>query len=200
MSIQAARIAATEAPLGRSPEPALTITRDGLVLGRTVLAKMGADARLPIDGSEERMLALLAAAYGDLPDVKILGNVRRAASAWRDGETCLALIHLAHAGLPILPDDGASERLALADRLLANGLAPRELVKICGLDPTPFDTLKAGYNLNQPRVPAGNSGGGQWTTEGGEVPLLPSIPATSGIVLANYRVVKEPPNDEKVVI
>ena len=128
----------------RSHEPAPTITDDGLVLGRTVLAKMERDAFgylvLAIDRAEDYILALLAVAYGKPADPKVLDNIRRVAAAWRDGETCLALIHLALAGLPPLSGCDALHRPALADGLLADGLPPRELIiKACGLDPAPLD-------------------------------------------------------------
>jgi hypothetical protein len=48
--------------------------------------------------------------------------------------------------------ESASSRLILADRLLAANIAPRELIKACGLDPAPLDLLKAGYDPDQPRV------------------------------------------------
>jgi len=83
---------------------------------------------------------------------------------WGRGEPCLAQIHLAHSGLCRLPDaEKASSCLLVGGQLLANGIAPRELIRACGLNPAPLDLLKAGYDPDQPRVPAGNSDGGQWT-------------------------------------
>jgi hypothetical protein len=35
-------------------------------------------------------------------------------------------------------------------------------MEACALDPAPLDLLKADYNPDQPRVPAGNPDGGQW--------------------------------------
>jgi hypothetical protein len=193
----------SDRPAPRSDEPVPTITDDGLVLGRTVLAKMERDGfgrpLLAVNGAEDHVLALLSIAYGKPADPKVLDNIHRAATAWRDGDTCLALIHLALAGLSPLSEHDASSRLALADRLLADGFSPRELTKACGLD-IPYDVTKGGYNADQPRIPAGNPDGGQWTTDGrGEAALPQSSPAP-GIVLADYRVLKEPPSDEKIVI
>lgn len=53
---------------------------------------------------------------------------------------------------------------------MAEGLRPRELIGLCGLDPASLDFLKAGYNPDQPRVPTGNPDGGQWTSAGGDAP------------------------------
>jgi hypothetical protein len=155
----------------RPIEPVMTMSEEGLVLGGAVLAKMGWDQsgmpELAIDGAEQRILALLAAAYRICIGPEILGNIRRAAREWRRGETCVAQIHLAHSGLPRLRNKNeASFRLFLGEVLLAHGLTPREL-KACGLDAASIDLLKAGYSPDQPRVPAGNSDGGQWTSADG---------------------------------
>jgi hypothetical protein len=145
---------------------AITITEKGLVLGATVLAPMcdvGGAPAIAVDGAEERILALLAIAYGGRVRARVLDNVRRASRYWRKGEKTLAAIELALTGLPPLPDqEQASSRLSLGERLLAESFSPRELIKACGLDPALLDLAK-GYNPDQPRLPAGNSDGGQWT-------------------------------------
>lgn len=169
--------------------PMMDLTEDGLVLGAgTILAKRRTNRagmpELALDGAEERILALLAVAYGKAVGPSVLGNIRRASAAWRNGETALALIPLARSRLPKLPDEeNAPFRLFAADRVLAAGLAPRELLKACGLDTGPLDLLKAGYNPEEPRVPAGNPDGGQWTygEAGGAEPessARPQIPIT----------------------
>jgi hypothetical protein len=48
--------------------------------------------------------------------------------------------------------------------LLAGGVVPGGLMEVYGLDPVGPDLLKVGYNPDQPRVPAGNPDGGQWTS------------------------------------
>jgi len=50
--------------------------------------------------------------------------------------------------------------------LLEAGVTPRTLMKGLGLDPWPLDALGV-YNPDQPRVPAGQTGGGEWTSEEG---------------------------------
>ena len=152
----------------------MTITEDGLMLGAgTVLAKMDRAAE-PTTGlvlgaaAEERLLALLAAAYGPPVEGSVLGNIRRASQYWRDKQQHLAAIELALTGLPPLADEpGAFYRLYLADRLIDSGFAPREVAKVLGAGLALPDTARAGFNPNQPRVPAGNPDGGQWDNGNG---------------------------------
>lgn len=159
--------------------PVMELGADGLALGAaTVLVGQRSNAagrpELALDGAEERVLTLLAVAYGKAAGPQVLGNIYRASAAWGCGETVIAHIHLARSGLPRLPEgEQAPFRLFAADRLLAEGMAPRDLLKACGLDTGPLDLLKAGFNPDEPRVPAGNPDGGQWTSEGGE----PNVPA-----------------------
>lgn len=155
----------------RSFEPVMTFAGEGLVLGDTILAPLqrGQDAtrKIAMESFEERILALLVAAYGKTLRPGILGNIRRAAQYWRQGENDLAAIEIALCGLPPLADkEQAVARLALVDKLLAAGLSPRRLIEFCGLDANALDVLKAGYNPDQPRVPTGNPDGGQWTSDG----------------------------------
>ena len=170
----------------------MALNDNGLVLGAgTVLAKRRVSpgtSELDLDRAEERILALLSVAYLKPVDPAVLGNIRRASAAWRDGETVLALIHLAHSALPPLADEDAAYRLSAADRLLAAGIGGRDLLKACGIDTTAFDLLKAGFNPAQPRVPAGNPDGGQWTATGASADPNKYIP------------VEETPKDAKVVI
>ena len=150
-------------------EPVMTIIDAGLVLGcGTVPAKMRANSstvpELAVEGGEARSLALLSLAYGDAVGPAVLGNIRRASREWGRGNACLALIHLARTGLPRLPDEQASFHLFLGDMLLAEGLSPRELMKACGINIAGLDLLKAGYNPDEPRVPAGSGReSGEWT-------------------------------------
>jgi hypothetical protein len=145
----------------------MAITKAGLVLGTTVLASVRSDAsgkpEIAIVGAEERILALLAVAYGGIVTSAVLDNIRRAVQYWRVGESSLAAIELALSGLPPLRDVGAFSRLLLGEQLLSDGVTTRELLNACGLDPASLD-LKAGYHPDQPRVPAGSPDGGQWTS------------------------------------
>src|ERR1700693_2123475 len=107
--------------------PFITLTEEGLILGAgTVLAKRHPDRRLALDGEEERLLALLAIAYGRPVSPSVIGNIRRATREWAAGERCLALIHLARTGLPQLyTGEAAPFRLFAAERLIDEGISPR---------------------------------------------------------------------------
>ncbi|MGH6838379.1 MAG: hypothetical protein ACREDT_06200 [Methylocella sp.] len=84
----------------------MTVTEQGLLLGDgTLLAKM-ADDGLRLEGEEERILTLLAVAYGRNIPAATLGSFRRTAKHWQSGDKCLAAIHLAQNGL------GSSTRMA----------------------------------------------------------------------------------------
>ena len=102
-------------------DPTLSFAPEGLVMGAgTVLAPADAGRRLrPLKGQEARILALLSVAYGRAVGPSALGAIDRAAKCWRGGEDCLALIHLALAGLHSLEDrrEGA-RRLFMADGLI----------------------------------------------------------------------------------
>jgi len=136
----------------------MTFAGDFLVLGaQTCLAKVGAGF------DEARVGAVLAAAHGRAIGVLPLRHVRRAVETWRDGEKPLALIHLALSGLTKLanPTENA-RRLFFADALIAAGVDPSIIVKSLGFDAAPAPLDK--YNPDQPRVAAGGSDGGQWTS------------------------------------
>lgn len=148
-------------------EPGLSFTDEGLVLGNGIALarRRPASGRrdLALDGAEERVLALLSIAYQRIVSRDVLDNIRRASDAWRDGEITIALIHLARTGLPPLSCD-AGYRLFAADKLLAAGVAAETLLKACDIDAA--ELRKAGYNPDEPRLPAGNPGGGEWTISG----------------------------------
>ena len=103
--------------------------------------------------------------------------------------------------------------MLLGERLLAEGVSAQALIKGCGLDPTAFDFTKTGFNPDQPRVPAGNPDGGQWTAEGSDTSRVPPREgvgsSTSPAILPpsagdgsepKYEIVKEPPKDANAVI
>jgi hypothetical protein len=219
-----------------APARAMKITEAGLVLGTTVPAPMCCDARgkpeIVIFGAEERILTLLAVAYGGMVKSTVLDHIRRAAQYWRGGESSLAAIELALSGLPPLRDERAFSRLLLGAQLLSDGATPRELIRACGLDLASLDLTNAGYNPDQPRAPVGSPDGGQWTsgdsasegtgsgpstepqsqpssaagaTAGGtgfgsSAPAQDQPSVAVGTALVDYKVIREPPNDAKVVI
>ena len=196
-----------ERAVSARPRPlhtSMTITADGLVLGAgTVLARAGTDRwgrpALTIDGAEERILTLLAVAYGKRIDPAVLDHLRRASEQWSRGEPHLALIHLAYTGLPKLSDEReGSFRLLLAERALADGLAPHDLLEACGFDGASLGLLKAGYDPNQPRVPAGTGReSGRWTTS--EASSVSPVSLKPHVVLVDYQPQHELPEDAVVV-
>ncbi len=137
----------------------LNFTRDGLVLGAGTIIVSAEGPRLlkNLEGEDARVLALLSAAYGKAVPPSVLGNIRRAAKAWHEGDDCLAYVHLAHAGLQPLPDYRESAyRLFLADSAMKAGARPRAIWEAFHLEPLYIERVKKLYNENEPRVPAGN--------------------------------------------
>ena len=160
----------------RLPSRSLAFTEAGLVLGAgTVLAPMSRDGGDTLDFSgEDRILALLAAAYSAPVNPAVLGKLRRAAELWAQGEKCLAQIHLAHLRLPKLESEEQAFGLFLADQLIASGHSPRELCKALGFD-LPQGLKK--YNPDEPR-----DDHGRWTTGGAsgtEAAATSTQPATA---------------------
>jgi hypothetical protein len=118
-----------------------------------------------IEGEEARLLALLSATHGRAIAPSVLGNIERAAKSWRDGDDCLAAIHLAHASLP-RPDDPheAARRLFITDAFINAGTSPFAILRALGVDDSYLETVEKLYNPLEPRVPAGNSiFSGRWT-------------------------------------
>ena len=157
---------AAGAPLHR----AMTFEGDDLVLGAgTKLAAVERGPRKadkdpgPVD--DARLVAMLSAAYRRPIGAPVLGYIRRALVKQGEGETAVALTHLALTGLPKLaqPMEDA-RRLFMADGLLKAGVGPRTILKALELDDGPLNQLERRYNPDQPRVPAGNGDeSGQWT-------------------------------------
>jgi hypothetical protein len=145
----------------------LTFTSDGLVLGAGTLLVEAQAGRLlkSVKGQESRVLALLSAAYGRAVTPSVLANIKRAAKAWREGDDCLAYMHLAHAGLRSLQDfRRGAYRLFLADSAMANAASPRAVFEALLFNEDYIEAVEKLYNPEEPRVPAGSGPtSGQWT-------------------------------------
>jgi hypothetical protein len=115
---------------------------------------------------DARVAALLAVAHGRAIAAPKLVHIRKALERKTEGQTPLALVHLALAGLPNLDSDGEGAwRLSAADGLMKGGMAPATLLEALGLWPAANEPLDRAYNPDQPRVPAGNgTESGQWTS------------------------------------
>lgn len=150
--------------------PVMHFIEDRLELGAgTIMARMAGDPwhgrGLDLDGREARIIALLAAAYRRPISLGVLDHLRRAGCEWGRGEACLAQIHLAFSGLPRLSDpEDAAYRLFMAQGLMDDGVAPRDILRALDIDPTPLDHLDKAYYDTEPRVPPGSGRpSGRWT-------------------------------------
>jgi hypothetical protein len=167
--------------------PILNLTPKGLVLGAgTVLVPANGPRQLQsLRGREARVLALLSAAYSEAIAPSVLGNIERAAKAWREGDDCLAYIHLAHTGLRDLQDPyEAARRLFIVDGFMKAGTSPRAVFDALGIGAAYADAVEKVYNPAEPRVPAGSgSKSGQWTSE---LSFLGQLPAAAVESLGSF--------------
>ncbi len=141
------------------PTPAWTTS--GLALGMgTILAQT-------VRGQEERVLALLSVAFDKAWPPSILDALTRAQGAWREGKIAESAMHIALANFPRLVGEPSGYRLYVAACLLDRAfITPFDLMKIRDLDTSGIEALRK-YSPDQPRVPGGAAGGGQWTSDGG---------------------------------
>jgi hypothetical protein len=176
-----------------SPHPCFTST--GLTLGAgTVLVAAEAERRLKsMHGEETRVLALLSAAYAKAIAPSVLGNIERAAKAWREGDDCLAYIHLAHAGLPESDDPAeAARRLFIADGFMKAGAQPRTVFNALAVDPAYIDAVEKLYNEAEPRVaPGSGRASGEWTRGGS---FLADLTAEAAKQLGRFALGLLPPH------
>jgi hypothetical protein len=166
---------AWEAASRRPIAAEMTFAGDFLVLGaQTRLAKIAAAP------DEARLAALLAAAHGRPIAAPPLRHVFRAMAKWRECDKPLALTLLALSGHATLANPRTdARRLFVADALIQSGVDPSIIVRALGLGPAPLPEALDKYNPDQPRVPARNSDGGQWTSgdwEGASTAANPSPP------------------------
>jgi hypothetical protein len=154
-----------------SISPILQFTPQGLVLGAgtVVVAADGSRQLESMQGREAHMLALLCAAQGKAIPPSVIGNIKRAAKAWSEGDDCLAYIHLAHARLPTPVDlDESAHRLFIVDSFMKAGTRPCAVFEALRLSPQYIDAVEKAYNPAEPRVPAGSGRtSGRWTRDSG---------------------------------
>ena len=146
-------------------EGGLACDKAGVALGAAELVRFGVDAtgrRHSEVAPPAALQRVLAAAYGPQPEPAVLRlhrGLSRAAAALEAGDLCLAGIETVLLRLPDLTRP-ALEKLAEVAKLEKWGTAWQ----------------------NQPRVPAGQSDGGQWTTTGDAsgAPAVGAKPAAAG--------------------
>jgi hypothetical protein len=121
----------------------IAVDSDGATLGPDcVLVRRTPAGFRCLDPAAADVFQKAAFGFGTEPDW-LFEQCRRIAEALAKGEVALAQIHGLRIPVGDL-DDAALRKLAATARL-----------------------LKAGFDPNQPRVPAGNPDGGQWTDAGG---------------------------------
>jgi hypothetical protein len=167
--------------------PFLKFAPEGLVLGAgtVIVAAEGRRQLSSFEGKEARVLALLSAAYDKAIPPSVVGNIKRAAKAWSEGDDCLAYIHLAHARLATPNDPNeAAHRLFIVDGFMKAGASPRAVFKALRLNSAYIAVVEKFFNSNELRVPAGSGRtSGEWTrgASGGEQPVSGSgYPTTRG--------------------
>jgi hypothetical protein len=114
--------------------------------------------------SDVALARLLAKAYGREVNVTRLSlSLASVARALERGDLTLANIALVHAELDPLPDEAAAQRLAKTDQVLRAEQRALSQSRLRRADKS--GVAKAGFNPDEPRVPAGQSGGGDWTQD-----------------------------------
>jgi hypothetical protein len=142
---------------------------DGAYLGPGVpllnRAADGAGCEFFAPRAETVLARILSAAYGKPVDCRALGHrLKRVAAALNRGDRSLAAILLVQAEIEPLPDAAAALRFAKADRDLRARYGT-----------TTRGTVKAGFDPNQPRAPAGEPDGGEWTGGGDSGGASPNV-------------------------
>ena len=161
----------------------MRFNREGLILGAgTVLAPPvgGESGIILVDGQEDRLQALLCAAYGQALPAGAISHVRQAAKCWNDGNAGRAELHLALARVPKgVPN---AKRLFLADALLQAGAEPSTILKALNIAEDDDGPVRKFYNPGEPRNPKGDGDeSGEWTLIPSEAdsPTAPPSPAKS---------------------
>jgi len=127
--------------------------------------ELGASTRLArcVEGNEARLVALLSIAFERPVGADVIGRLKRAEADFRNGAIARSAMEIALANLPPLDDLESGRRLHMAAGLLDLGfIDPLTLLEISDIDGSEVAKLLK-YSEDQPRVPAGQGGAGQWT-------------------------------------
>jgi hypothetical protein len=125
---------------------------------------------------------ILSAAYGVEIDVAGKANhLELIARYMNEGKWVLAKIAAVQLGLPDLPGDAAATRALTADRLVKRSrYRPPTKCSECRGDSRRTSTRKRDVS-NEPRVPAGQPGGGEW--ESGDAGGIGPKPASNPVLI-----------------
>ena len=138
------------------PARTLAANAEGVFLGATKLASQ-------IEGNEERIHALVSYMAGVLAPASLGKTLAAAKDDYNSGEKARSAMRLALALPTPRTDEESCRKLHLAAGLIERGLlSPGGLLAIANLRDDSSDR-QCKYSPDEPRVPAGNSGGGQWT-------------------------------------
>ena len=153
----------------RPTDACMAFCRQGLVLGAgCVLApaeEVGETRQVRLAGREDRLLALLSAAYGRRVGPEVLGHIRHGAELWNAGDESSAAVHLAPTRLEPLSQPNAAMRLFLAEVLSEAGAEPPMILRALGLQSDVQEEAIKFFNPQQPRIPKGEPGAGQWVRD-----------------------------------
>lgn len=136
------------APLRRAP----SFSSRGLILGsETVLARA-------VEGHERRILALLRIAFDrPIPD-RVIETLKLAETAFAVGDATKSAMLIALSAIPARIERDEARRL-----WIGAALADRQLLSLAEIEDLANGAAQAEkYAPDQPRIPAGNAGGGQW--------------------------------------
>lgn len=111
----------------------------------------------------DAILALAGLALGQPAPAALASTLAKAHADWRGGDRALANIRLALFPLPHARSDAAL-LVAFGRRALEDGMAPDALLRALDLDPRAYGLSK--YSPDQPRVPRGQHGGGEFAGPG----------------------------------
>lgn len=142
-------------------DSALTFTPLGLRLGAgTLIAKS-------VHGAERRILALLRIAFdGTLPE-RVIETLKAAEFEFKRGELAKAAMLVALSKIPAQLGVAGARRLHICKSLLDAQLMSLAGAEKLVLYPAASDEETAKFSIDQPRIPGGSEGGGQWTADSG---------------------------------
>lgn len=137
-----------------------TFDGDAIVLGAgTKMLDLGRMVDAPPAQAWTRLAALLKALGHASPSQTTRLHVQTALLDWWRGERALAQLRLALLPLPTLARVDEAYPLFLAEHLIEKGMAPDELLSELERSDDEFGK----FDVAQPRLPRGVSGGGEWT-------------------------------------